>query len=79
VSCTVLYDPSTGIADKLVINGVTSGRALLLSDLLKSDPTATITPMVETYNLLNDRYAPDEASGPPFPLPASGTLTITTA
>jgi hypothetical protein len=78
VSCSVLYDPATGIADKLIITGVTSGRALLLSDLLKNDPTATITPMVETYDLLNDRYGPDEAAGRPISLPASGTLTITT-
>jgi hypothetical protein len=77
-SCSVLYDPATGVADKLVITGVTSGRALLLADLLKTDPGATITPMVETYNVTADVLGADEPSGPPIPLPASGTFTVTT-
>jgi hypothetical protein len=78
VTCSVLYDPATGVADKLVLTGASSGRALLLADLRKSDPGATITPMVETYDVANDVYAADEASGPPIPLPASGTFTLGT-
>jgi hypothetical protein len=78
VSCSVLYDPASGVADKLVITQGASGRALLLADLRKSDAGATITPMVETYNVATGLYGADEASGAPIPLPDSGTFTVTT-